>query len=237
MSRPDAQKAKFVREDSVMGKEYEHPAFGMISVSRQTGGERTLFGSELKHNHSICIRIHEASTMRGLARDWNHARESIVELVMSEHQWASFVSSMNQGNGVPCTFTMKPKKYERMMVPSIIPENKHELHLEELSGAGDRLAKRLDGIVGKMKEMSEGKTIKKTEFAELMKSIEMATGAIKSGLSFHVDQHKEVMEKNVEAAKSDLEGYVTGMVSRLGLDALKDMAPQLEDKSDDGEST
>jgi hypothetical protein len=47
-------------------------------------------------------------------------------------------------------------------------------------------------------------------------------------MPFHVDQHKELMEKNVAAAKSDVEGYVTDTIYRLGLEKLKEMAPQLE---------
>lgn len=37
-----------------------HPAFGMIGFSRVSGGENTLFGSSIKHNDRIIMRLKHA---------------------------------------------------------------------------------------------------------------------------------------------------------------------------------
>lgn len=232
MSRPKAEAPKIIEKDDAMGTKFAHPAYGMISCSRRQGGDQTLFGSELKHNHSIAINIMTATQNRECSTDWNFGRDQVVEVMLSEHQWSQFVSSMNT-TGVPCTFRHKPKYPDVEWAPEILSDSKHEILTNELEDEGRRLTAGMEKIRQKMVAMEEGKTIKKTEFRELSKQLDRAISGVIRGMKFRVDQHKEVMEKNVHAAKSDVEGYVGDMVMKLGIESLKDIVPQLEDKTKD----
>lgn len=81
----------------------EHPAFGMIAahrISAQPGA--VLFDSDIRHNYFIRVTISTATRKRDLNRDWLHGDRQLIEVEMSEAQWASFVSAMNT-SGVPCT--------------------------------------------------------------------------------------------------------------------------------------
>lgn len=80
-----------------------HPAYGQIGASRTYGGGRALYGSDFRHNSSVTIRISESEVTRDLSRDWPHATREIVEVTLSEAQWATFVSSLNMGEGTQCT--------------------------------------------------------------------------------------------------------------------------------------
>src|ERR1044072_9591215 len=90
--------------DTVHGDE-QHPAWGMIGASRVSHSPpgAVLFDSDIRHQHSVVIRIGKATRRRDLHRDWLYRKREFIEVEMSEAQWASFVSSMNSGDGVACT--------------------------------------------------------------------------------------------------------------------------------------
>ena len=81
-----------------------HPAYAQISASR-VSGHAVLYGSDFNHQHYVTISITPSELHRGLSYDRPHAllRGEIVEVALSEAQWAHFVSSMNQGSGTQCT--------------------------------------------------------------------------------------------------------------------------------------
>lgn len=80
-----------------------HPAFGFIHASRVSSNPgAVLFDSDIKHVHFVTLTIQRATRKRELNRDWLFGRQELIEVAMSEAQWASFVSSMNT-SGVPCT--------------------------------------------------------------------------------------------------------------------------------------
>jgi hypothetical protein len=93
---------------------YTHPAYGQVSVSNVSGGIY-LYGSDFHHQNYVALRINRSELNRNLSNDWPHAREELVEIAMSESQWATLVSSMNRGEGVQCTL----QHYQRKMVPQI----------------------------------------------------------------------------------------------------------------------
>lgn len=82
----------------------EHPSFGMIAAYRSSSSPpgMPLFDSDILHQHTVAVQIHTAARQRHLLHDWIRPRKQIIEVRMSEAQWASFVSSMNT-SGVPCT--------------------------------------------------------------------------------------------------------------------------------------
>lgn len=86
-----------------------HPAFGLIGFSRVSGGENTLFGSSIKHNDRIIMRLKHAKQDRHLHDDWYHGRGLITEVEMSYSQFAECISSLNVGEGVPCTIRYTEK--------------------------------------------------------------------------------------------------------------------------------
>jgi hypothetical protein len=81
---------------------YTHPAYAQISASNVSGGAY-LYGSDFKHHNYVVIRIKRSEMSRNLSNDWPFAREELIEVAVSESQWATFVSSMNRGEGVQCT--------------------------------------------------------------------------------------------------------------------------------------
>src|SRR5882672_2554814 len=85
----------------------EHPAYAMIGAYRWTGGGNQLFASPIKHNAGVTIRIVEAHE-QGDQYVWRQFGQKVIcEVNLSEAQWASFVTAMNVGSGVPCTLSYR----------------------------------------------------------------------------------------------------------------------------------
>lgn len=224
------QEPILVRSDQ-MGDEYDHPAYGTIRCGRVSGHTR-LFGSELVHQHYVSVQICRATKTRSLHDDRIFGHRPFVEINMSEHQWASFVSSMNMGSGVPCTITDGPPDGTQIEAkPGLIEPNKHDLAKKELSEYGKEINRKCKVAIEKLEALvSAPGSPNKTVLRELIRDLGINLGNLGGNMSFHVEQHQEMMEKNVQAAKSDVEGYLAGMATTLGLDVMRKMAPQLESR-------
>jgi hypothetical protein len=85
-------------------KKYEHESFGMLQISRTDcgGAGMSLFGSSVKHNHIITLRVHKAEKCRHIHQDWYHSRDCLVEIYLSPLQFVDAMTNMNT-MGVPCT--------------------------------------------------------------------------------------------------------------------------------------
>jgi hypothetical protein len=225
MEKP--MKPILTKTDHVLGDTYEHPAFGMISYGR-VSGQSKLVGSELSHSHYMRLTISEAKQYRNLHEDRFHEHKEIVKINLTEQQWATFISSPNT-SGVPCTIRYRPDSSAKLTeMPPVEEENKHELAKKELVEYGDELTNKLQQQVEKLRELLAGGPIKKSDLNVAVKELDQIVTGIKHNMPFHVEQHKEMMEKNVSSAKSDIEGYLTDTIYRFGLEKLKEIAPQLE---------
>jgi hypothetical protein len=189
-----------------------HPAYGQIGASR-VSGHAVLYGSDFVHNGFIHIRIHKSELHRGLSNDWHHEREQIVEVALSEAQWATFVSTLNMGSGTPCTIT----HIEGRPVPGITqPINRREQFQRETD---DRLAHAVASLDALQAEIAALKISAKQQDA-LQSRVMIARQELTSNIGFVADQFGEHMEKTIEHAKIEVGAYLTGAVARAGLQAL-----------------
>jgi hypothetical protein len=88
--------------------EREHPSYGLIRISRVTGGPGAarLFGSPLaNHYGTIRLSIGSAKWTHGLHHDryYGSMHGEHVEIEMSAAQFADMITSLNVGSGTPCT--------------------------------------------------------------------------------------------------------------------------------------
>lgn len=196
------------------GTRYTHPAFGQISASRVSGAVN-LYGSDFVHNHFVAIRVQRSELNRDLSRDWHFQREEVVELYLSEAQWATFVSSMNVGGGVPCTL----QRIEGVPMPSIPFRAQHDDFKAELNGTVDGLLTRIDETIREMKE-GIGASLSNKKRDELLYGLTRLRQDVASNIPFVAKSFGEHMEQSVEKAKIEVNAYVQAMVNRAGLEAL-----------------
>lgn len=224
-----SEKVRPTRVDGGMHDDYkeEHPAYAMIGAARvSTSPGKALFGSDFLHQHYVVVSIHEASLNRGLSSDWHHAGKLVSEVALSEAQWATFVSSMNVGFGVPATFQWREGVG---YVPGIEPDlTRREQFAGEVADHMKEAVEALDGLLADI-DSGKGKKV-------LRDKAEAAKRAIGGNLKFVSKSFDEHMEKTVEKAKIEVNAYATQMLIRTGIDALGGNADRVISLPDETET-
>jgi hypothetical protein len=188
---------------SGLGDIYEHPAFGCVSFSRTSGGSGTLFMSNVQHNHQIRLRIERASMARQFHHDTHYAGENLIEVTMSQVQFAELMAGMNQGSGVPCTLTRVNQK----PVPGISMETTNKRFSKETDEVFEKLAHTVNCIVSNTRDALTGAKVSKAAQAAILAPLSKLAQDLGSNIPFMHDQFRESMEKVVSEAKSVVESY------------------------------
>lgn len=218
-----------LKDDPLSDSIERHPAYAQIQANRWTAGPTGVFlyGSDFRHNAGVSITISRSELHRGLSNDWPSSREELIEVNLSEAQWATFVSTLNAGTGPQCTLS----HVAREGVPGIErgSDRKKQFKLE----ASEAL-KEAEAAAERLSELIE-KGGRKTEMRDAIRII-LSSFSSQSGVSFIAEQFGEHIEKVTEHAKIEVSAYIAGAIHRAGLVALKDGSPiSLPDDSEGGE--
>jgi len=199
-----------------------HPAFGLIGASRgsSTPGA-VLFDSEIRHRNVITIRIKRACRERKLNTDWLFGRQELIEVQMSEAQWASFVSSMNTGDGVPCTIT---RYDDELMVPGLPYTPRLAQSMDYAHQAANKAFESIKAVFQRVKEKPTKANLRDMEIA-LQNAVPNVDFAGKT-LVEHV-------ENTVVKARADIEAMVARHAETLGIEPGSYTAPLALGASDD----
>lgn len=214
---------QLVKEDSLHGDTYNHPSFGTISFSRAQGNAGALFGSSIKHNHVIILRISHAEKHLSHDNDYVFSRGTIVEACMSPTQFADAMTGSGSGGEAPITiqFTEKDGK-----IPQPTFENKRIEFEKEFQKRANDIYKHMAETVEKAKDKKVPRW--------LVHDMEVSMGWLKSNIPYLAEQFAEQMDKTITEAKAEVEAYVSDVIRKTGLDALEDMKPQLPDGENTG---
>lgn len=192
-------------------KSVTHPAFGQIRAGR-VSGNASLYDSEFNHQHYIQLSISRSRVERDLSTNWQFAGEELIEVSLSEAQWATFISSMNVGSGTSCTIEHVERQYMPYL-PAPEASNKQfkqelELTLENIRADLLRAAGEIDGPLNKGKA-----TALKNEMERISARLINSTG-------FVAKQFDEHIERTVEKAKIEINTHTFNLAQRTGIESL-----------------
>ena len=207
-----------VKSDPVHGDNFKHPSFGTISFTRTQGGSSALFGSSIKHNNVILLRISHAEKHTANAHDYVFSRGVIVEAYMSPTQFADAITGHGSGGEAPITLQLTEKD-GRIDQPSY--ENKRQQFEEEFFKRANEIVKSINETIEKAKDKKAPQW--------LVHDMEITKGWLKRNIPYLAEQFSEQMDKTVTEAKAEVEAYVSDIIQQTGLQALEDMKPQLPD--------
>lgn len=198
-----------------------HPSYGMISASR-VSGQTALFGVDYPQGHFITLTISRGEVERSLGREWFYGRNEMIQVAMSEVQWARMIASMNT-SGVPCTLqrAWENGKYERVEQP---PAHMADavVQKEEVAKVGREVSAGLDKAASMIDElMKPNAKISKSKISELEKLVRSAQAGLESSLPFYVKQAQEAVEGATEQGKAEVSAYADHVVSELGKSSLE----------------
>ena len=205
-----------VKSDPVHGEDFKHPSFGTISFTRTHGGSQALFGSSIKHNNAILLRISHAEKRISNAHDYIYSKGVIVEAYLSPTQFADAITGHGSGGEAPITlqFTEKDGNIDQ---PSF--ENKRLQFEKEFFKTADAIVKQINETIEKAKDKKAPQW--------LVHDMEVTKSWLKSNIPYLAEQFAKQMDKTVTEAKAEVEAYVTGLIQQTGLEALEEMRPQI----------
>lgn len=190
-----------------------HPSWVLVGASRVSHSPpgAVLFDSDIRHQHYVVVRVKRATRKRDLHRDWKHGRADIIEIAMSEAQWASFVSSMNSGDGVPATLLWDGtiEDFAKRTVPSEPFAPRLQVSFDEVRGAANKL---LEDVQAAFAAYEEKKTVGN------LRTLKAAIENLPSNMSFAAQSLTEHAENVVQKARADVEAFVVQKAHQLGLD-------------------
>lgn len=204
-----------------------HPGYGQITASRVSAGGKgaVLYGSDFRHHHWVTIQVHESDLHRTNNHDWPHARKELINVSLTEAQWARFVSAMNTGDGAQCTI----ERVDGVLRPDIdaLPDRSNQFREELRDDLADAI-KRVDELKAKVES---GKTSKK----DLLDALHMIRLRIDDNVPYVARSFDEHMEQAKEKARIEINAHVTATIQRAGIAAIAGQAPfELADGDDEG---
>jgi hypothetical protein len=201
-----------------------HPAYAQIAASRVSGAA-LLYGSDFRHQHFITLRINTSELHRSLNKDWySEDGTPMIEVAMSEVQWASFISTLNMGSGTPCTLQFVNGSGP---VPGIAAKTQTR---------GDQFKGELADQLNKArKEIAAAQALLQTgagtagQRKKALDHLHQASMAVECNAEFVAKSFGEHIERWTERAKTEIHGYLSGIIQRTGIKALRGESPiQLE---------
>lgn len=200
-------------------KRKTHPSYGMISFSRESCTPATsLFGSSIKHGNPIRMVLSHANIERGLNKDWYHAKGRIAEVEMSQSQFADAITSLNMGDGVPCTITFTERDG---YMPACDFVSKIEQFKGEFSDHLSGIKNNLDKNIKTVEEVLETrKTLRKSDKKAILSVLYSARQNVGSNANFIIDSFNEQMDKTVTEAKGEIEAFVQHQVQKFASGAI-----------------
>jgi hypothetical protein len=211
-------------------KYIQHPSFGTVSISRGTCSESmNLFGSSLKQRSFIELKISHAELMRDLNRDVVFGRNTIISVYMSPSQFADMVTSLNIGEGVPCTINyMSGNK-----IPEPILENKRVQFDNEFAELIADVMSDTNENVENIKQILNKNSLGKHDRENILKEIGFLRRKIEGHIPFVKKQFTEQMDTTVIEAKNEIINLFEYKLKELGLQKYREQLALelLEDKS------
>lgn len=207
-----------MRLDTNEEERISHPSFGQISFSRIQSTGANFYGSELKQDHYITMKVTESEINRTLSRDWYHSKRApLIEIRMSSNQFSELITSMNRGDGTCCTIEMVNMK---PVEPLPTQESRKEFIHRKFDDRMKEFARTLKTKQLRVKELTAKKTLSKADQDELNKTVEWLTQEVASNIPFFAKCFQETIDYSVNEAKSEIENAIQHKINVLGLEAL-----------------
>lgn len=190
----------------------QHPSFGFIRASR-VSGHTTLFDSAVRHHHYVTVTIGRASQERRYSENQIYGKDQLVEVAMSESQFAQFITSINVGSGAPCTLTWMTGTGHIDPPPADI--NTRETFSNEVKEAADVVGEKLKEALTEIKSLVASGKANKGQLLTVLRSVETAMLQLNSNMPFMMQQFAEGIEKLTDRAKMDLNAHATMLGQRM----------------------
>jgi len=183
------------------------PHQGQIVASRVHGTSMDLYGSPIPHNEAVLISVHHSCKNEDTGRDWYfNTGNPIVELYLSPHQWAEFLTRMNVGSGTPCTIRYTERN--GYVPPAAIPETKRLDGSVEIEEATKTVQAKMSNLIKTIEGLAAKGKAGKRELDALLHDAKCERDNIRPNMQFVLKMIKERASYFVAAAKMEIAALI-----------------------------
>ena len=193
---------------------------GIVSFSRINGSKK-LYMSNLNNATWISLRIHEAKENNsfGEKKAYPTSNRPLVELDLSAAQFAELLTTMNVGNGVPCT--LRYLNNEKIDQSGLEEEEKSiDVGKKYFQNSVKEFSETITAMTDDFLKRSEDIKMNKKDKENLKWIFNKINQEILSNMPFYVTQFEETAKKVLTESKAEIDAFITGGIVKAGLDAL-----------------
>lgn len=212
---------------SVEGEDVTAPYMAIAGFSR-VSGRSNLHGVDYPIGNYIVFRVYQGKVKRSSTSDFHMAdhRLPVVEIAMSEVQFAQMISGFNIGDGVPCTFKYRPEPGTKMIQvempePGATTEEKFTADVRETTADA---VKATQDALNLLNEVLAGKTVGKNQVREIQQHVETIKRELDANLNFILRRADEAIANRVTKGKAEMQAYASHIVTQMGLRAAGEHA-------------
>lgn len=224
--------------------EFKHPSYVLVSFSRRQGNPGQLFGSSLKQQYNyITLQVREGTRIHdnrlGVDRYFGPMSGTILEIDMSAAQFAELITTMNIGCGVPGTLRrFQGKAVEKPPTETTEAEKvraNFRYQMKKFTEKAREVKKSLDAM------LDEKATISKADRKSIKDKIGHLIAEFETYAPYIHERFEEAVEKTVNAAKTEIDSFITTAAVMTGFKQLRENSGQHpllgsgEDVSEDDE--
>lgn len=198
----------------------KHESYGMLSFTHSTiGGDGlNLFGSSIKHNNVIKMRVSSAELTRNNNNDRYFSScsfdETFVEVEMSYSQFAEAITSHGMGMGVPVTVI---RQGGHRMEPCPFEDKQTQFKQESKDFSKEIIEKLKDRSKQIETLLTEKKTLNKSDRDMIVSVLKSTLQDVEKNMPFVHDMYMEQMDKTTLEAKGEVEAFVQNKMNQIAL--------------------
>jgi len=217
-------------------QEFTHPSYGMVSFTRFTSTGYRMFGSAVKVNGGVTLCVKRAIRAHTLHHDWYRGREQLIEVHLTELQFAQLLTGMNVGDGVPCTINFVAGEGRVEDPPADVLTEAEIVHKDVKEKSRD-LGRQLDKAAADIRKVLAESKVAKGEKEKVLHAVDMFVQEVRHNLPYLMEQFQQSAERVVSELKTEVVAFCERTLRSRGLEALGKQAPTplLPGGKDDGQ--
>lgn len=207
--------------------EESHESYGLVSMSRVSGGGQRLFGSSTSHGHYFVLRVlrgRRIASARG-ERFFEDARASIVEIAMTAAQYIDMMTTPNSGSGTPCTIL----RVEGISMDEPPPDMGSELKVIHTSFTEEvqDVQKAMKTALADIETILAKKSLTNADKEAIRRIVWKADRLLSDAAPFVLKIFGETAERMASKGKMEVEAFLKLVLERAGIKSIRDAGGNL----------
>jgi hypothetical protein len=201
------------------GTVFTHPSFCMVRFTRiNSNAKNEFFGSDLQVSNFIELSVDSGEKRKDLSRDWYYSKDALVRIRMTESQFATLITTLNSGSGTPASLSYI--KGDEIKLPRDYQKHVIDEYSDDAEKRMMNAKKSIDKIVEELK--SHKGNMSKSQQQTLLSLATNVQNEIIGNMKFVMSSFQEKMDTIISNAKTEVEAFTEGVISRTGIAALKE---------------